>query len=74
MRCAIEKKTDGFLVHCSGACGPYIITQIALDNLKNIHGRKQTTINYVAQKRQQDKNGCIRISDENVSFVKEGEL
>ena len=29
----IETKTDGFLVHCSGACGPYIITQIALHDL-----------------------------------------
>jgi hypothetical protein len=65
----IEEKIDGFLVRCTGRCGPYIITQKALDDLTSIHGRKQSAIDRVKALRQQDRERLIRISHDSVSFV-----
>ena len=36
----IQEESDGFFVKCTGSCGPYIITRIALGDLTKIFGRK----------------------------------
>jgi len=65
----IQKELDGFFVRCTGLCGPYIITPIALDDLIKIHGRKQGVIDRPKMLRQQDQERRIRISHDSVSFV-----
>lgn len=64
-----EKEIDGIFVQCTGHCGPYIITQSGLDDLKKIHGRKQGVIDRVELLRQKDKNRRIKISHDSVSFA-----
>jgi hypothetical protein len=65
----IEKKIDEFLVRCSGACGPYIITQIALSDLSMIHGRKQGAADRVSALRKRDAHRLIRVDHDSVSFA-----
>jgi hypothetical protein len=65
----MEEQIDGFLVHCIGDCGTYIITQIALNDLSKIHGRKQGTIERMSALRKRDMHRLIRISHDSVSFA-----
>jgi len=65
----IEEKVDGFFVQCTGPCGPYIISQIALNDLTKIHGRKQGAIDRVKVLRQRDEQRLIRISHDSAAFV-----
>ncbi len=65
----IQEEFDGFFVKCTGSCGPYIITRIALGDLTKIFGRKQSVIDGVKVLREQDKVRRIRISHDSESFV-----
>jgi hypothetical protein len=65
----IHEESDGFFVKCTGSCGPYIITRRALKDLTKIFGRKQSAIDRVKEKREQDKERVIRISHDSVSFA-----
>jgi len=66
----IEEVGDGFFVQCTGPCGPYIVTRIALNDLANTPGRKQGAIDRVKVLRMQDRERRIRISHDSVSFVR----
>ena len=68
-RSDIQEEYDGFSVECTGSCGPYIITRIALGDLTKISGRKQSVIDRVKALREHDKVRRIRISHDSVSFV-----
>jgi len=65
----IEGKADGFLVYCPGMCGPYVITQKALNDFDKIAGRKQGAIDRVQILRRQDRTRLIRISHDSVVFI-----
>jgi hypothetical protein len=65
----MEERIDGVLVRCTEPCGPYIITHKALNDLIEIHGRKQGAIKRVKALRQRDRERLIRISHDSVSFV-----
>ena len=64
----IEKTYDGFSVQCSGPCGPYMITHMALQDLDKIPGRKQGVIDRIRYRRQQDQTRWIRISHDSVDW------
>jgi len=65
----IHEGRDGFFVKCTGSCGPYTITRIALNDLTKIFGRKQSAIDRVKVLREQDKVRLIRIDHDGVSFA-----
>ena len=66
-----KKETDGIFVQCEGPCGPYIITQHAINDLKKIHGRKQGIIERIKLLRERDRNRRIRITQDSVSFAQD---